>query len=265
MNLIPERWHLESLICGLRGHVAPARTVQRLRPIDVHVGVEGPLPHQRFSRCLRCDAWLPGLDPDEPAREDLGSLEAITLPRRGAELRQAVVMRLIAIDKLFHAIGFFLAFVALVIIDSQLGGLHAFAERTLTEISSTGRPSTGTAAHWLDKLIGLDHGELRPLIFGALAYAILEGVESWGLWKEKLWAEYLTVVATAALIPLEVYEIVHRVSPLKIVALVVNVAIVVWLVWAKRLFGVRGGHQAHVRMTAADLPDGPPAGLAAPA
>ena len=68
-----------------------------------------------------------------------------------------------------------------------------------------------------------------------------------------------------ALIPLEVYEIIHRVSPLKIVALVVNVAIVVWLVWAKRLFGVRGGHQAHVRYTAADLSGGPPAPVGQPA
>ena len=265
MNVIPDRWHLESLVCGLRGHVAPARTVAHLRAGDLHVGVEGPHPHQRFSRCLRCDAWLPGVDPETPERRDLGDLEAITLPRRGKELRQALVMRLIAIDKLVHAIGFLLAFVALVILDSQLGGLHAFAERTLSDLNSTGRPSTGTAAHWLDKLIGLDHGELRPLMIGALAYAILEGLEAWGLWREKLWAEYLTVIATAALIPLEVYEIIHRVSPLKIVALVVNLAIVVWLVWAKRLFGVRGGHQAHVRRSAADLSGGPPAAAGQPA
>jgi uncharacterized membrane protein (DUF2068 family) len=254
MNLIPRGWHLESLVCGLRGHIAPARNVATLRPIDAQVGVEGPDPHVRFSRCLRCDAWLPGTDPGEPAVEDLGDLDAIVLPRRGKELRQALVMRLIAIDKALHSIAFAIAFAALLIIDLELGGLHQFAERTLGELSSSGNPSTGTAAHWLDKIVGLDHGELRPLIVGAAAYAVLEGVEAWGLWREKLWAEYLTVVATAALIPLEVYEIVHRVTPLKISALVINVAIVVWLVWAKRLFGVRGGHQAHPRLTVLDLP-----------
>ena len=113
MNLIPRRWKLESLVCGLRGHVAPARTVAHLRDGDIHVGVEGPQPHERFSRCLRCDAWLPGLDPDHPSREDLGDLGEIVLPRRGEVLRQALVMRLIAIDKAVHAVGFAIAFAAL--------------------------------------------------------------------------------------------------------------------------------------------------------
>ncbi len=254
MNLIPRRWKLESLVCGLRGHVAPARTVAHLGDTDIHVGVEGPQPHVRFSRCLRCDSWLPGLDPDHPSREDLGDLGEIVLPRRGEVLRQALVMRIIAIDKAVHAVSFAIAFAALVVIDLKLGGLHSFARRTLDEITAAGQPSRGTAAHWLRKIAGLHHDELRVLMAGAAAYAVLEGVEAWGLWREKLWAEYLTVVATAALIPLEVYEIVHRVTPFKVVALVVNVAIVVWLIWAKRLFGVRGGHAAHPRLTALDLP-----------
>ena len=51
-------------------------------------------------------------------------------------------------------------------------------------------------------------------------------------------------MATAAFIPVEIYELIEHVSVFKIVLLLINVAAVVWLVFAKRLFGVRGGRAA---------------------
>jgi uncharacterized membrane protein (DUF2068 family) len=65
------------------------------------------------------------------------------------------------------------------------------------------------------------------------------------LWSLKRWGEYVAVVGTTLFIPLEVYELTDNISWLKIVALVVNVAAVLYLVLSKRLFGVRGGHQAY--------------------
>ncbi len=65
-----------------------------------------------------------------------------------------------------------------------------------------------------------------------------------GLWYGRRWAEYLTFVATTVLLPLEVYELTTRITALKVTALVVNVAIVVYLLLAKRLFGLRGGEGA---------------------
>ncbi len=76
------------------------------------------------------------------------------------------------------------------------------------------------------------------------AYAVLEGAEAVGLWYQKRWAEYLTFIATTALLPLEIYELTRRLSPFKIVTLVINVAVVVYLLLAKRLFGLRGGARA---------------------
>jgi uncharacterized membrane protein (DUF2068 family) len=58
------------------------------------------------------------------------------------------------------------------------------------------------------------------------------------------WAEYLTFVATTLLLPLEIYELAHKLSPLKMVTLVLNIAVVVYLLLAKRLFGLRGGADA---------------------
>jgi uncharacterized membrane protein (DUF2068 family) len=73
---------------------------------------------------------------------------------------------------------------------------------------------------------------------------MLEGIEGVGLWFRKRWAEYLTFVATSLLLPVEVYELTVRVSPFKMFALIVNLAVVVYLLLAKRLFGLRGGGKA---------------------
>jgi hypothetical protein len=56
------------------------------------------------------------------------------------------------------------------------------------------------------------------------------------------WAEYLTFVATSLFLPWEISELVQRVSPFKIVAITVNFAVLAYLLWAKRLFGIRGGY-----------------------
>jgi uncharacterized membrane protein (DUF2068 family) len=76
------------------------------------------------------------------------------------------------------------------------------------------------------------------------AYALLEGVEALGLWRGQRWAEYLTLIATTVLLVPEVYELSETVTPTKIVTLLINLAVVVYLLFAKRLFGVREGGRA---------------------
>ncbi len=81
--------------------------------------------------------------------------------------------------------------------------------------------------------------ELSPhkiMLAGAIAcgYALLYAVEGVGLWMQKRWAEYLTTVATASLIPFEIWELTRGVSLLKVAALAVNIVIVVYLVYVLR-------------------------------
>jgi Predicted membrane protein (DUF2127) len=64
-----------------------------------------------------------------------------------------------------------------------------------------------------------------------------------GLWFARRWAEYLTSVATAVLLLLEVYKLSSKVSVLKLVTFVINPAIATYLLWAKRLFGLNGGER----------------------
>ncbi|HEX5544415.1 MAG TPA: DUF2127 domain-containing protein [Nitrospira sp.] len=64
----------------------------------------------------------------------------------------------------------------------------------------------------------------------SLGYAgmlLLEGV---GLWLERSWAAYLTVISTSLLLPFELYEVIDRVSLLRAAVLVLNLVIVLYLV-----------------------------------
>ena len=72
------------------------------------------------------------------------------------------------------------------------------------------------------------HLELAATV--AFGYAALFAVEGVGLWRQRVWAEYLTIVATTSFIPLEVYELVRRFTPIRLGALLANAAIVGYLV-----------------------------------
>ena len=88
--------------------------------------------------------------------------------------------------------------------------------------------------HYLRSILAamfqLDPKQFTLLAVGAALYAVLFAVEGIGLWLAKLWAEYLTIIATAGFIPVEVYEISHGINATKLVALALNVGIVAYLV-----------------------------------
>jgi uncharacterized membrane protein (DUF2068 family) len=83
--------------------------------------------------------------------------------------------------------------------------------------------------HLIDKLGRLRRHEVMLFGAGAIGYGVLELVEGGGLFYRKRWAEWLTVIATSLLVPLEAYELVRRPSWLKAAGIAVNVAIVVYL------------------------------------
>ena len=69
-----------------------------------------------------------------------------------------------------------------------------------------------------------------------ILYAALEATEGVGLALRRRWAEYLTVIATGVLIPYEAYEVVRHVTLFKVGALLLNLAVVGYLAYRKRLF-----------------------------
>lgn len=83
----------------------------------------------------------------------------------------------------------------------------------------------------MDKADLLDAHHLRRIGIGAIVYAALCLVEGTGLVLRKVWAEYFTVILTALGLPLELFELARHVTGFKIGALVVNLAILLYLLW----------------------------------
>ncbi len=217
----------------------------RLRPEDAGLGVDLP-DARRFSRCTRCDAWISGAAPAEPSADTLPPLADLPVPRRGDELREALVLRVISIDRAVHSVIFGLLALMLFFIEVDFGrvtsGARAMARSLHAALAQTGQgPSSDFLVRFLGKIGGVQKHAILILLVTATAYCVVEGVEAVGLWRERRWAEYLTALATAGFLPFEIHELFVRVTVFRVVALIVNVAILVWLLWRKRLFGLNGG------------------------
>ncbi len=252
-------WHKidwELVACGFGGHTLLGTDVAELRPEDSMFARDASL--LRWHRCLRCDAWVALPLPVEPTREHLPERADIEVPRRGKALRDKVVLRLIAIDRLFHFLILGLLGIAVLAVAANEGTLRREFYRVVTDLAgAAGGPVQYTARGGfvgeLNKLFSLRSGTLHTVGIALIAYALLEGVEAVGLWLAKRWAEYLTFIATSILLVPEVYEIVHKGTVLKVVGTLINLAIVIYLLFAKRLFGLRGGGAADERLRAQDM------------
>jgi uncharacterized membrane protein (DUF2068 family) len=241
-SFIP-RFHWELLVCGVRGHALIGTDAAHLRPEDAIVARE--LDGVRWYRCVRCDSWLPLAPPVAPTRETPPSRAEVELPLRGKALRDRIVLRIIAIDRAFHFIVLAALSVAVFLFARNEVRARDVFYRVVNAIEGTSGGTAHTSRrgilHTLEHVFALKSTTLYAVAVAAAAYAVLEGVEAIGLWYQKRWAEYLTFIATLVFIPYEVYELVHGLSPFKLVAFLLNVAIALYLLLAKRLFGLRGG------------------------
>src|SRR3954454_12919182 len=235
--------HWELIVCGVRGHELVGTDAAELRPQDQVLAVDAE--GVRWHRCLRCDSWLPLPEPEHPTRENLPNRDELVLPLRGRPLRDKIVLRAIAIDRGLHFVVLGLLGLAILLFAANRSALKDTFYRVAADLSG-GPVQAAKVGVWgeLNKLFSLRSNTLHLVGAGVIGYAVLEGIEAVGLWMQKRWAEYLTLIATALFLPLEVYEIVHKLSPTKIFALIVNIAVVLYLLFAKRLFGIRGGAAA---------------------
>jgi uncharacterized membrane protein (DUF2068 family) len=242
------RWYQidwELVACGWRGHEIVGTDVAELRPQDgLFARDAGGV---RWHRCLRCDSWVALPVPPAPSREHLPDRAAIEIPLRGKALRDKVVLRLIALDRVLHFVILVGLGIGVVAIAGNEASVRTRFYRILTDLQGgvAGGP-VQTSGHVgilreFDKLFSLQSGTLRELGIALLSYGVLEGIEAVGLWLTKRWAEYLTFIATTLLLPLEIYEIIHKGTVLKVIGFIINLAVVIYLLFAKRLFGLRGG------------------------
>ena len=85
--------------------------------------------------------------------------------------------------------------------------------------------------HLLARAAGLSAARLELVALGALLYAGLFATEGVGLWLGRRWAEYLTIVATASFLPVEILELARRLTLPRVTALMLNLLVVAYLVY----------------------------------
>ena len=194
-------------------------------------------------RCLRCGDFVVG--------EPVGAGPAANAPvlLRGKALRDATVLRLLAVERILRAILLIgVGYVVLRFRHSE-GNFQALFNKALPAAKPLARVLHFDLDHspTIAKLRHLLHTSPHTLLLVAVAvfgYAAINLIEATGLWLIKRWGEYFATVATSVFLPLEIYELNERITFLRVAAFVINLAAIAYLIYTKRLFGVRGGRAA---------------------
>jgi uncharacterized membrane protein (DUF2068 family) len=195
-------------------------------------------------RCLGCGDFVIG-----PPKNAGPAHDAPEVPR-GALLRDRTIMRLLAAERILRALLLILLALLVIRFRDSRAELQAAFDNELVLL----RPLAGQLGwnldssdllHGVNRVFAFSAATLTWIVAGLLGYACLLLVESYGLWTVRRWGEYFSVVVTGVFLPWELYEVLDRATALKVILLFINIAAVAWLIWSKRLFGVRGGGTAY--------------------
>lgn len=197
-------------------------------------------------RCLRCGDYVIGSPHGRgPARDAPVLL-------RGKALRSASILRALAVERWVRGTLLVLLGIGVLRLRSTQVSLQDLFRRDLAAL----RPffdqihfdvADSSTVHTIQRTLDAKPSTLGLIAAGLFVYGALQLLEGIGLWSLQRWGEYVAVVGTTIFIPLEIYELVEKTTWLKLVLLVINVAAVVYLLVSKRLFGIRGGHEAYRR------------------
>lgn len=230
-------WSL--LACATTGHVTYAPAEQVLRD-KLHIKTSAG----EGWRCLRCGDFVLG----DPRGE--GPAEDAPLILRGRQLRDAFILRFLAVERGLRGL----------LILTLAYGVYRFsnAQETLSRVFKEDLPllrpladkvgydlEESAVVHTLRSALDAKHSTLIMIALGLVAYGLIQIIEAIGLWLLKRWGEYVAVIATSIFLPLEIYELIERVTVTRVGALVINLAAIVYLLVSKRLFGLRGGKAAY--------------------
>src|SRR3954471_14913951 len=204
-------------------------------------------------RCLRCGDFVPG-----PAAGS-GPADEAPIVLRGKALREAFILRLLAVERWIRALVLAALAFAVFKFESSQTSLQQLFERDLPRFKSFAASfnydlSKSPTVEEIRRLLHSKHSTLHLVEGFLVLYALLQLAEGVGLWSLKRWGEYVAVVGTSLFLPFEIYELTKHVTYVKLAAFVINLALVAYLVISKRLFGVRGGAKAaHAKKQQASL------------
>jgi len=227
--------------CGLRGHATFDPDEQPLRE---RLRVSTPVGEAW--RCLRCETFVVGTP------RYRGPADTAPEVPRGRLLRDRTLMRVLAVERVVRGLVFVLLAVVVVKVRGSREHLQRVFEQDIPLIRPLANqigwnPDNSKIIHHIGQAFSLSSTTLLWVAVGLAAYASIEFIEAIGLWLMKRWGEYFAVIATSIFLPLEIYELIEKVTVLRVLALLVNIVAVVWLLWSKRLFGLNGGGKAYER------------------
>jgi uncharacterized membrane protein (DUF2068 family) len=164
----------------------------------------------------------------------------MTTVARAAPLPRIDILRTIALYKLVKV----LLLLALAYGEVRLSDASLIA-KLVTWASARPLGLEHKVVTWLlEWFSGLSASRVHALRMVTLAYAAVFAIEGIGLWMRQRWAEWLTTIITASLIPLELWELFDRPNIGKAAVLLANIAIVIILIWHVRSKGKRGAAPA---------------------
>ncbi|GIH10794.1 hypothetical protein Rhe02_88610 [Rhizocola hellebori] len=195
-------------------------------------------------RCLRCGLFVLG----EPRGS--GPAEDAPVVLRGQLLRDAIVLRLLAVERLLKGLAVLFAAYGVLRFRAHADAVRRAFEEDLPLLTPLAERLhwnllDSSLVHTIRRLLETQEGTLGWIAAGLALHGVLQLTEATGLWLLKRWGEYVAAVATSLFIPIEIYELTERVTWVRIGALIINIGAVVFIVYRKRLFGVRGGRAAH--------------------
>ena len=155
-----------------------------------------------------------------------------------------LAIRLITIERFLKATVLVAGGIALLAF-GHTTNIHQWAENVQDQLNLS--PGRGWWRHLyqaaIARLTHLSSSTEVAIAIGAILYGALEAFEGIGLLLRRRWAEYLVLLATAAFLPLEIEELIRKPTFFKAGAFLVNLLIIGYLIWRKRLFLERPEHE----------------------
>ncbi len=115
-------------------------------------------------------------------------------------------------------------------------GVFALVNRDVSELAERAAESLGVDPEnrylllLLEWLVGVSPRLIATVGFGAILYSALLFTMAWGLHLRQVWAEWLTIVATGLLVPVEIYEVAQSPRLIYVLVLAINVFIIWYLI-----------------------------------
>jgi uncharacterized membrane protein (DUF2068 family) len=150
-------------------------------------------------------------------------------------------------DRGLLLIGFFKLGKAILFFAIGVGALHLLHKDLQDEVLRLALrfkfdPESRIVSLLLAKVDLIDAHRLRQISVGTFGYSGLALTEGVGLLLEKVWAEYLTLILTISFLPWEVYELARKPDWFRLSLLLINLAVLWYLVWLlrrKKLLGTK--------------------------